>query len=203
MVHNGVDTSVFKPEPNAMLDRPAGDETIHFVYPSRILPPKGQHFAIDAIARLNRKHKRRARLTIVGAVNDPVYLDQLRIQAYNQPVDFALDVPDMHPYYQRADVVLYPTVMIEGFGFTAVEGMACGKPVIWFDQPAVREATAGLGVPVRKGDVEALRSAIERLMDSPAERKQMGLDGRRYVEDNLSWQHVWGRYETILQSLVS
>ena len=44
------------------------------------------------------------------------------------------DVEDIVPWYQGADVVLFPTLMEEGFGFTAVEGMACGKPVIYYDQ---------------------------------------------------------------------
>ncbi len=203
-IHNGVDIDAFSPR-----TREAGDDSdgvhpdrVRLAYPSRILPSKGQHFAIDAVARLNRKHKRRVHLTIAGAVADPVYLDQLRIQAYNQPVDFALDVASMPPYYQDADIVLFPTVMDEGFGFTAVEGMSCGKPVIWFDQPAVREATAGIGVPVPRGDVDALRKAITRLMDDPDERARIGAAGRQHVEAHLSWTRVWERYEAVLSSLV-
>ena len=157
VVHNGVDTHDFTPDPDAV-----NGDRIEIAYPSRILPGKGQHLAIDAVARLRRNSKKRVWLTIVGAVADPVYLDQLRIQAHDQPVQFALDVAEIAPYYQNADIVLYPTVMEEGFGFTAVEGMACGKPVIWFDQPAIREATGGIGVPVPRGDVDAMRDALSQ-----------------------------------------
>ena len=196
VIRNGVDLDHFRPAATA---RPPADE-VHFVYPSRILPGKGQHHAVDAVARLRRDYKVRARLTIVGAVSDPVYLDQLRVQAYNQPVTFALDVPDMVPYYQAADVVLFPTIMEEGFGFTAVEAMATGKPVIWFDQPAVREATGGLGLPVPSEDIDALRAAMMRLMDDPGERERLGAEGRAYCERHLSWDAVWDRYETVLRA---
>ena len=202
VIHNGVDIDRFAPDPGWQGRGTGSPEApIRFVYPSRILPGKGQHHAIDALARLPREHKRRAHLTIVGAAADPVYLDQLKVQSFEQPVDFQVDVPEIAPWYQQADVVLFPTVMDEGFGFTAVEGMACGKPVIWFDQPAIREATGGHGQPVPRGDVQALRQAMMGLMDDPERRLQLGQDARRHVEAHLSWTRVWERYETVLGSI--
>ena len=177
------------------------DGIVRFAYPSRILPGKGQHHAIDAIARLPTRYKKRAHLTVVGSIADQVYLDQLKVQAYNQPVEFAHDVPEMAPYYQNADVILYPTVMEEGFGFTAVEGLSCGKPVIWFDQPAIREATGGHGIPVPREDVNAMRAAMIELIDDADRRAEMGREGRRYAEGNLSWARVWDQYENILTAI--
>ncbi len=197
VVHNGVDTRVFRPDPTV----PRDPERVRLAYPSRILPGKGQHLAIDAVARLRRDVKRRVHLDIVGAVADPVYLDQLRVQAHDQPVSFALDVEDIAPWYQRADIVLYPTLMTEGFGFTAVEAMACGRPVIWFDQPAIREATGGIGVAVPRGDVDALRRAIHELVEDPERREALGAEGRAYVERNLDWDRVWEEYDRTLRAI--
>lgn len=202
VIHNGVDLARFTPDPSfRSAGRGSAEQPVRFVYPSRILPGKGQHHAIDAIARLPREHKARATLTLVGAAADPVYLDQIRVQAVGQPVRIEVDVPRIEPFHQGADVVLFPTVMDEGFGFTAVEGMACGKPVIWFDQPAIREATGGNGLPVARGDVLALRAAMMALMDDPARREELGQAGRAYVEANLSWASVWERYEAVLRSM--
>ena len=198
VIRNGVDI-------NRFVAKPRGEETdsVSFAYPSRILPGKGQHLAIDAVARLPRFHKRRADLHIVGATADPVYLDQIRVQAFNQPVRFTLDVPDMVPHIQAADVVLFPTVMAEGFGFTAVEAMACGLPVIWSDQPAIREATGGIGMAVPPGDVEAMRAAMKHLLDSPEERAEIGEQGRDWVEQNHSWDGVWAHYERELSAAIA
>lgn len=202
VIHNGVDIDRFAPDPEWTGRQPGTQsEPIRFVYPSRILPGKGQHHAVDAIARLPRAHKKRAHLTLVGAAADPVYLDQLRVQSFEQPVDIDIDVPEIAPYYQRADVVLFPTVMDEGFGFTAVEGMSCGKPVIYFDQPAVREATGGHGLAVPRGDVAALRQAMIELMDDPQRRARLGEEARRHVVGHLSWEAVWERYDTVLSSI--
>lgn len=195
VIHNGVDIRRFHPVSRAP------DGVLRLAYPARILPGKGQHHAIDAVARLRRDYKQRVHLTIAGAVGDQAYLDQLRVQAYNQPVEFALDLPDLAPVYQQADVILFPTVLEEGFGFTAVEGMACGKPVIWFDQPAIREAVGAIGLAVPREDIDGLRAAIMRLMDDPDERARLGAAGRARCEQELSWDADWARYEAVLQGI--
>lgn len=207
VIPNGVDVARFAPKetPPWPPVAPAGMKVpplppVRFVYPGRILPGKGQHAAIDAIGRMRPDLKYRAHLTIVGAVADRIYLDQLKIQAFNQPVRFCTDVDDIVPYYQDADVVLFPTLMEEGFGFTAVEGMACGKPVIYYDQPAIREATGGHGVAVPRDDAEALRNAMLRLIADPEERARLGREGRAYVETR-AWDRVWARYEAVLEGI--
>lgn len=204
-VHNGVDLIRFRPRaPGEASPVTLGEPgLVQLIYPARILPGKGQHHAIDAVARLRRDYKARVHLTLVGAVADPVYLDQLRVQAYGQPVSFALDVPDMAPYLRAADIALFPTIMQEGFGYSAVEAMASGLPVIWFDQPAIREATGGLGLAVTRDDVDGLRAAIMRLVDHPDERVRIGQEGRAWCERNLRWEDVWSRYEAILGAIAA
>ena len=195
VVPNGVDTTIFKPS------QFEDSKELHFCYPSRIIPGKGQHIAIDAFARLRSKFRKNAKLTIVGASPDPVYLDKLRIQAYGLPIQFKTNVPDIVPYYQQSDIVLFPSLMTEGFGFTAVEAMACGKPVIWFDQPAIREATNGIGKAVPQGNTEALVKAMTELASNPSLRKEIGQQGLDYVREHLQWSNVWTQYEIILRGL--
>jgi glycosyltransferase involved in cell wall biosynthesis len=193
-IRNGVNLSRFVPPPT----RDTGDDRFVLAYPSRILEGKGQHLAIDAVARLPSALKSRVLLRIVGTVADPRYLEFIRTQAQGQPVEIHTDVPDIVPWYQRCDAVLFPTMMTEGFGFTAVEGMACGRPVIWSDQPPVREATGGIGLPFAQGDVLALRDAIATLVDEPDRCARLGREGRAFVEGHYDWSSVWRRYETVL-----
>ena len=194
VIHNGVDLSAFTPAP-------PGDREAELVlaYPGRILPGKGQHVAIDAVSRLPPELKARVHLRIVGAVADARYMDQLKVQAHHQPVSFHPDVDDIVPFYQQADLVLYPTLMTEGFGFTAVEAMACGVPVAWSDQPAIREATGGLGYPVPMDDPLALRARIVEALGDREGFARVGEAGRAYVAERYDWARVWRRYEAVLE----
>lgn len=200
-IRNGVDLERFSPI-SPPVDEEVGERRMILSYPSRIIPGKGQHIAIDAVARLSVEEKKRVLLQIVGAPSDQAYLAQLRVQAWGQPVEFHIDVPDIRPWYQGADIVLFPTLMSEGFGFTAVEAMACGKPVIYSDQPAICEATGAIGLPVPANDPPALRDAIRRLLREPSERARLGEAGRLFVVGEYRWDRVWERYEQLLDELV-
>jgi glycosyltransferase involved in cell wall biosynthesis len=197
-IRNGVKLDRFVPPER----HDTGDERFVLAYPSRIIEGKGQHLAIDAVARLPASLERRVLLRIVGTAPDPRYLEFLRTQAKGHPVEFHTDVPDIVPWYQRCDAVLFPTMMTEGFGFTAVEGMACARPVIWSDQAPVREATGGIGLPFPQGDVTALRDAIVALLDDPDRCARLGREGRAFVQGHYDWSSVWRRYESVLASLV-
>ena len=196
-IRNGVDLSAFVPPAT----HDTGDDRFVLAYPSRILEGKGQHLAIDAVARLPAALKQRVLLRVIGTVADQRYLEFIRTQAAGQPVEIHTDVPDIVPWYQRCDAVLFPTMMTEGFGFTAVEGMACGRPVIWSDQPPVREATGGIGLPFTQGDVLALRDAIATLVDDPALCERLGREGRAFVHGHYDWSSVWRRYESVLSAM--
>lgn len=194
VVRNGVDLERFRPAPLE-----AQGEGLVLACPSRILPGKGQHVAIQALSHLTPEERRGVSLRIVGTVADPAYLARLERQAVGLPVTFHLEVPDIVPWYQQAHVVVFPTLMSEGFGFTAVEAMACGRPVLWSDQPAVREATGGIGVPFPMGDPAALAGAIRRMLRDAPLRERAGQEGRSFVEGRYDWSAVWERYEQALK----
>lgn len=137
-------------------------------------------------------------LAIVGTVADATYAEQLRVQAWNLPVQLDFDVADVVPHYQSADIALFPTRMPEGFGYAAVEAMACGLPVIGFEDPAVAEATGGLAVLVPRDDITAFRDAILRLAADPAERRRLGEVGRAFVQ-RYRWADTWRAYERVLR----
>jgi glycosyltransferase involved in cell wall biosynthesis len=79
--------------------------------------------------------------------------------------------------YNATDIFLMPSI-VEAFGMMAIEAMACGKPVIVFEgNNALQDtvfASQGGGIAVPCRDAEALRTAIERLINSPNERLAIG-----------------------------
>jgi colanic acid biosynthesis glycosyl transferase WcaI len=71
----------------------------------------------------------------------------------------------------------------------ALATMAAGRPILYAGRgegaDLVRSAEAGIAVPPE--DPEALGAAIRALAADPAEAARLGANGRRYIEQNLSW----------------
>ncbi|MEE2828132.1 MAG: glycosyltransferase family 4 protein, partial [Myxococcota bacterium] len=122
----GVDTTAFRPVDLAGDDRP-----LRLLYAARIVPGKGQHVAIEAVKGLHDSIRDRVTLDIAGPVVDREYFAALRRRAEGVPVHFHEDVPDLAPWYRESDIVLFPTLSEEVFGYSAVDGLAAGKPVIF------------------------------------------------------------------------
>lgn len=76
--------------------------------------------------------------------------------------------------YQAADVFLMPSIA-ESFGMMAMEAMACGKPVIVFrGTPLTEVVHEPHGGIVVERSAEALRSAVEMLLQEPERRVTIG-----------------------------
>jgi glycosyltransferase involved in cell wall biosynthesis len=85
--------------------------------------------------------------------------------------------------FPRADAFVMPT-HAEGFGFTNVEAMSFGLPVITSTVgPATEIVFDGqTGLLVQRGDVDGLSDAMARLATSPLEARNMGEAGRGEFE---------------------
>lgn len=96
-----------------------------------------------------------------------------------------------------ADVLVLPSAS-ENFGNVVVEAMAAARPVVATrGVGAAAQLTACGGGLVVDATVEALATAIARLLDAPAEAAAMGAAGRRHVAANLSWDAVAARMRTL------
>lgn len=169
------------------------------VHPGRIHPAKGQHLSVDAVSRLTVEEKARVSLHVVGPVADKRYLDQLKIAARGQPVTLHPGEEPLAPWLRRAQVVLYPTCVPEGFADLAVLAMAHERPVIWSDHPGVRESLGGLGCPIPPDDALALRAAIRRVLSDSAALRGPARQGRRFVARRYAWEVLAPRWEEVLE----
>ena len=192
VVRGGVNLERFAPAPLE------ASPTLRLVMVSRLVREKGAQVAIDAVRRLVALDVDVA-LVVAGAVEDAAWLAAMRVQALGLPVSFVPDPPDVVPLIGGADVVLFPTLVREGLGLAAIEAMACGKPVVHSDDPAVCEATAGVGVVTPRGDAEALATAIQGLARDADRRAALGAQGRALCEARYGWPTVFAAYRRVLE----
>jgi glycosyltransferase involved in cell wall biosynthesis len=98
--------------------------------------------------------------------------------------------------YREMDIVVVPSIWIEPFGITALEGMASAIPV-------AAGKTGGLELTVmdgvtgfhfESGNAEALAEALAKLIRDNCLRKQMGLAGRERVLHHYDWNVILDEY---------
>ena len=186
LIPNGVNV----PEYKKVEKRLNGKRTALFV--SRIHPKKGLLLLIKAWAQVKPKGWR---MRLVGP-NENGYLSviQKAIRDNGLEQDFVYDEPvygeAKWDLYREADLFILPTIS-ENFGIVVPEALACGVPVItthgapWTE---LTEQNCGWWVPVNADSIaKALQEAV-KLTD--AERIEMGLKGRRLVEEHYTWVSI-------------
>ncbi len=77
-----------------------------------------------------------------------------------------VDEADLPALYTLAYAVVYPS-LYEGFGFPAVEALACGTAVITSNTSSLPEVVGNAALLVNPHATDELRTALQRLADEP------------------------------------
>lgn len=106
-----------------------------------------------------------------------------------------LDEADLIRAYQECDALLYPS-RFEGFGYSALEAMACGKPVVASDSTALPEVTLDgvTGFLCKIGDIDGFAEACRRLAGDDTLRAQLGNNARNRAVGHFSEEVAIQRY---------
>ncbi|MGQ0646181.1 MAG: glycosyltransferase family 4 protein [Gemmatimonadaceae bacterium] len=155
----------------------------YFVYVGGFNPHKRVDVVIRAHAEVARESRRVApHLLLVGRVSGDVFhgeVDRLRAmirESGTEPlVHWTGFVPDeeLRHLHSGATAVVLASES-EGFGLPAVEGAACGAPVIATRESPLPELLAKGGIFVSPGNVDEVATAMRTLLDFPAQRREMG-----------------------------
>jgi glycosyltransferase involved in cell wall biosynthesis len=155
---------------------------------------KGFHVLRQACALL-RKKRRDFELVATGEPAGPA-------DGFTRHVGWQSQ-EDLPRLLWAADLVVLPTVAQEALGRTAVEAMAAGRPVVASRLGGLPETVLDgvTGLLVEPGNADELAAALERLLDDPGLRQQMGLAGRRRFEEHYDWNVIIERhYQPLLSS---
>jgi len=106
--------------------------------------------------------------------------------------------------WSRCTLAIAPSIWHDPCPTVAMEAMAVGRPVIASRigglRDIVNDGETGLLVP--PGDVEALRTAMQTLLDDPERRERMGVLGRQHVV-NFQASTVVARIEQVYQEVLA
>jgi len=102
--------------------------------------------------------------------------------------------------YSEAEVLVLPS-LYEGFGFTAVEAMACETPVVAANTSSLPEVVGEAGLIFEALDPKSLEDALRTVLSEPQTRRRLAEEGKRNIR-RFSWdqaaQETLRVYETVL-----
>ena len=135
----------------------------------RITRGKGADVLVHAVAKLQDEHPGRFELIMAGEARFNTRADADAVQlALGR-----LHVPAVQPgwisredFFSRADLAVFPSVEPESFGLTAAEAMAAGCPFVISDAGALAEVAGERAHVARRGDADALATALLRATES-------------------------------------
>ncbi|HYO10112.1 MAG TPA: glycosyltransferase family 4 protein [Tepidisphaeraceae bacterium] len=83
-----------------------------------------------------------------------------------------LDAPSLAHWFARADIYALPA-RYEPFGLSALEAAMCGCALVLGDIPSLREVWGDAATFVPPDDHDALRAALQSLIEHPPRRREM------------------------------
>ncbi|MGD8215850.1 glycosyltransferase family 4 protein [Aestuariimicrobium sp. Y1814] len=95
---------------------------------------------------------------------------------------------DLPAFYRGATAVVIAS-LYEGFGLPALEGMACGVPVVASTTTALAEVVQGAGVGIDPDDVTSIRDGIEKAIGDDEVRTLLIEAGPKRAAE-FSWDRV-------------
>lgn len=202
VVPPGVDLHVFHPcnqvQSRDLYNVDQDADVILFV--GRIQPLKAPDVLIMAVAELLRRHperRDRLRLIIIGSPSGPDAEWAKTLPSLVQTLGLD-DVVEFRPHSARdvlfrwyciADVVGVPSYN-ESFGLVALEGQACGRPVVATDVGGLRHAVRDqrTGLLVAGQDASLWANALAAVLDDPERSARMRLAAAAHAS-RFSWDN--------------
>ena len=133
---------------------------------------------------LLRKDCPEAKFQVVGRKPAPAVLALGAIPG----VEVVGQVPDVRPYVARAAVTVVPLPIARGIQNKALESLAMGKATVVSPQTmGGLSAEAGVHLAVANTPAEWTATVLDLFRDG-AKRRQLGMAGRRFVEENHRWE---------------
>lgn len=196
VIHNGVNVNEFD---KVSVER----DPKKIIFLARMVDSKNPVDCVDAFKRVLDKHDD-AELVMIGKgplenevktlVKD---ITQIRFLG---PVD---SYDDVIKELKSSAALALPSD-IEGFGLVLIEANACRVPYVAYDIPAVNEVTGITqgGILVKPHDIKELGEKMQWMLENPRRAEEMGLNGRKNVKENLTWERVAKRLEESYDNLL-
>ncbi len=184
----GVDTMKFVSQSTSHSD------TLLVILPARMLWDKGvEDFVICAKRCQNKKVN--ARFVLIGDPDphNPECIPDSQLKKWIEQgaIEWWERQDDILSAYHKADIVCFPSYH-EGLPKALLEAASCGLPIVSYDVPGCREVVQdninGFLIPFK--DIDALFSAVLKLLEDSKLRYEMGQRGREMILKDFTQEKI-------------
>jgi glycosyltransferase involved in cell wall biosynthesis len=208
VIHNGVDTSLFNPDRDgSSVRRELAIARDQFVigHAGRITPWKGQHYLIEAFARIAPEYPNAVLLFVGSPVFDhDGYERRLRAMAagfgLKHRIIFASYRHDLAHVFSAMDIFAFTSIEKDTSPLVLLSAMSNGLPIVAFDIEGVRELVENsqslMLVPV--ANAEELAQSLRSLIESQQLRLRLSQAARRAAETKFNLNRYVSRIESEL-----
>ncbi len=216
VVHNGIDTALYRPDPGTAALRRAGVDPgrPYVLFVGRITRQKGVPHLLRAARALDPS----AQLVLCAGAPDTPEIDrEFRelVARLGAERDGVVWIPEMLPRPEVVQLLTHASVFVcpsvyEPLGIVNLEAMACGTAVVASAVGGIPEVVddgvTGLLVPYDEGDPgafeSALAEALARVLGDPAGAARLGAAGRERAVREFGWDRVARRTAGIYEELL-
>jgi glycosyltransferase involved in cell wall biosynthesis len=180
--------------PHQNLRTEVGEKKI-VTYVGRLIYGKGVRHLLEAAALLKRPDMA---LIIIGDGPERLPLEQYaRENDLTGQVTFLGNIPfsKVISFLKITDIFVNPSYN-EGLPTSVLEAGVCRRAMIATDVGGTPEIlTAGhSGIIIEPHNTEVLRQSLERLLDNPSLRQELGDNARKEIEQKFNWDHSLDAY---------
>ena len=192
-VMNGIDLNVFYPD-SKVQKNPFKLVTVA----SADVPLKGLDYLLEALSDLVKIYPDIS-LSVIGEQKKGGHTERL-IKKLNleKRVNFFsnLTQEELRTTYCRAELAIIPS-LYEGFGFAAIEAMACGVPLISTSGGALPEVIKDAGIIIPPKNVKEIYNSIDLLLSSPGRAKDLAEKALKRANSKFSWEAIAKKLEKV------
>ena len=192
-VMNGVDLKLFYPD-SKIKKIPFRLVTVA----SADVPLKGLDYLLEALSDLIKVYPDIS-LSIIGEQRKGGHTERLLKKLNLQKrVNFFsnLNQEDLRSTYCEAELAVIPS-LYEGFGFAAIEAMACGVPLISTSGGALPEVVKDAGIIIPPKKTKEIYNAVDFLLSSPDKAKELSEKALERANLKFSWETIARKLEKV------
>lgn len=200
VIHNGIDYELFDPaKADGAQTRKRlglGNEFV-YIYYGRPGIHRGVEYLVQAVPLITKRISN-SKLLLLLAKDPRDRLENIKEMIKNLNVEDKVELLDPVPqnelpsYIAAANCVVVPS-LLEGFGFTAAEACAMGKPVVASNVASLPEVVSGRYVLVEPRNPEAIAEGVERVYKGKVENSDKKV---------FSWDECIDKYLSVYQEVM-